>query len=228
MIPKQRVVSALEHREPDRVPTGENAVDYDAFRQATDKGETPDDMSDLPSPRIGYSGLIGNRLDLELIEHLARERPSWSIVLIGKVDSRRCEDEMDRLRGLRNVHFLGQKDVSDVPSYVAALDVGLLPYRVNVETTHISPLKMYEYFAAGLPVVSTRIPSAARRGDLVSLADGAAEFIDACDAALTEPQDEARARVSEASQNTWDHRVTQLTSIIAPMLQQKLDGGSRP
>jgi glycosyltransferase involved in cell wall biosynthesis len=122
---------------------------------------------------------------------------------------------------MSNVYFLGQKGQTEVADYVAALDVGLLPYELNIETENISPLKMYEYLALGLPVVSTAIPAALRHRDIVDVADCDAAFESLCQIALVdEGSDRIEERLSFAAENTWDHRVLELTEIISGVLHQ--------
>ena len=106
-----------------------------------------------------------------------------------------------------------------VASYVSGFDLGLLPYELNIETSHISPLKMYEYLASGLPIVSTAIPSAERKKDIIAVAHDANAFELECEAALSRDEERAvSARIDEASRNTWDHRIVELTNIICQKL----------
>jgi glycosyltransferase involved in cell wall biosynthesis len=192
----------------------ENAVDFEAFSRAAAGRRSPADLSSLPGPRLGYCGLIGQRLDLDLLIGIAEARPDWSLVLIGKVDDTDCADRLARLRALRNVHFLGQKAVGEVPDYIAGLDAGLLPYTLNLETENISPLKMYEYFAAGIPVVSTPIPAALRHSDFLDVGSGDDEFIRLCERALVPDDVARRCRTDHARANTWNNRVDLLRRLL--------------
>ena len=199
----------------------ENAVDLSEFDAAKSNAKPPQDLSNIPEPRIGYSGLIGKRLNLDLVAKLARRRTSWSFVFIGRVDRRECEKEISALENMSNVFFLGEKKAEEVADYIAALDVGLLPYELNVETEHISPLKMYEYLAVGLPVVSTAIPAALRHRDIIEVARNDSAFEYACQDALTTSNEKrTREGVRFAGNNTWDHRVTELTEIILDVLEK--------
>jgi glycosyltransferase involved in cell wall biosynthesis len=197
----------------------ENAVDLAAYTGARRDRRTPSDLAGIPAPRLGYSGLIGKRLDLDLLAGLAKARPDWSLVFVGRVDPTACESEMTALEALPNVHFLGERPAGDVPRYVVEFDVGLLPYAINQETVHISPLKMYEYLGAGLPIVSTDIPAARRMGHLVSIAGRPEEFVTACDRALEDDSAESvAARIEAASENTWDQRVAQIAALTRRQL----------
>ena len=193
----------------------ENAVDFDAFDAWRDNRAVPDDIAAIDSPRLGYCGLIGKRLNLDLIDRLAAAKPEYAIVLVGRVDERGCGEGLARLRAHENVHFLGEKPVNEVPAYVSSLDVGLLPYEINLETNNISPLKMYEYLAAGLPVISTAIPAAERQRDNVTICNTTDGFIDACRDALSNPNEDAvRQRLTFAERNSWDARVEEISLLI--------------
>lgn len=193
----------------------ENGVDTQAFGEAREKGRTPDDLQKIQSPRIGYCGLIGKRLDLDLLFQVAQSLPDCSLVLIGKIDSRECESDLSTLKSLPNVYFLGQKEPRQVPDYIVGLDVGLLPYALNTETFHISPLKMYEYMAAGIPTVSTDIPAARRQEDLVTVVKDGTEFVAECARALRSDSIEARdERIAQTVTHDWNNRVQEISTHI--------------
>lgn len=197
----------------------ENGVDIAPYDDRRDVPLLPDDLSNVSRPILGYCGLIGKRLDLDLLLELARSKPAWSLVLVGKVDERGCRGQLAALRELGNVHFLGEKPHETVPDYVSAIDLGLLPYRLNLETRNISPLKMYEYLAAGLPVVSTRIPAVERAAPMVSISDDASEFVSNCENLLdAEPVERRERRIQFARANTWEARVEQIWEILAGQL----------
>jgi glycosyltransferase involved in cell wall biosynthesis len=199
----------------------ENGVEPEEYERARMAKDEPDDLASIPHPRIGYSGLIGKRLDLALIKSIAVRRPTWSIVLIGKVDSRECESSLTELRALKNVHFLGEKPAAMVAAYIAGLDIGLLPYSINLETRHISPIKMYEYWAAGIPVVSTPIPAAIRNESAVHLAKDADGFLQFAESLLAEfsAQDSSRLR-DLARKNSWQSRVDEISRALHSRLDK--------
>ena len=196
----------------------ENAVDFESFARAQTKGIEPPDLATIRTPRIGYSGLIGKRLNFGLIRYLAKSRPDYSIVLIGDIDTRECEREISELKNLDNVHFLGRKAPEDVPAYIAGFTVGMLPYTINVENEHISPLKMYEYLALGLPIVSSSIPAARRNSTFVEIVADDEEFVDACDKVVCQAVHNVEERIRTASLNTWEHRIAQITDLVLPNL----------
>ncbi len=193
----------------------ENGVEPLEYENARQSGFEPGDLAAIAKPRIGYSGLIGNRLDLALIGDIARHRPQCSIVMIGKVDDRECAATLEGLRSLPNVHLLGEKPPTEVASYIAGFDIGLLPYAINLETEHISPIKMYEYWAAGIPVVSTAIPAARRHEFAVNVTDSRDEFISAIDRLINEPvKHDADRLVALANDNSWQSRVDHVASEL--------------
>ncbi|HEU4535304.1 MAG TPA: glycosyltransferase, partial [Polyangiaceae bacterium] len=130
-----------------------SAVEVEHFAKARRRPPAPADQAALPGPRLGFFGVIDERMDLALLEGVARARPHWHIVMVGPVVK---IDEADLPR-LPNVHFLGPKSYAELPGYVAGWDVALLPFAKNESTRFISPTKTPEYLAAGRPVVSTSI-----------------------------------------------------------------------
>ncbi|MDX2411776.1 MAG: glycosyltransferase [Woeseiaceae bacterium] len=193
----------------------ENGVEPGEYADARRAELEPDDLADVSKPRIGYSGLIGKRLDLELIREIALRRPDCSVVLIGKVDARECEEGLAALESLPNVYLLGEKPATEVARYVVGFDIGLLPYAINLETQHISPIKMYEYWAAGKPVVATSIPAAQRNRSAVNVAESHDEFHSMIDRILDAPNQEDPDRLIElAGRNSWQSRVDRVTAEL--------------
>ena len=130
-----------------------SGVDVAHFMKARNLGDTPPDNSSMRRPRLGYAGVVDERLDLELIDEAARQRPDWSFVMIGPV----VKISPASLPRRRNLHWLGMKNYSDLPHYFAGWDVAMMPFALNKSTRFISPTKTPEYLAAGKPVVSTSI-----------------------------------------------------------------------
>ncbi len=127
-----------------------------------------------------------------MLHALAVARPAWQFVFAGSVSDAGCVDELAALRALPNVHFHGLLPVEQVPQFTARCDVGLIPYRVNDETRAISSLKLYEFLAAGKPVVSARVPAAEEHADVVFIADSSVEaWITAIEAGLASGGDSA-------------------------------------
>ena len=191
-----------------------NAVDYDGYVHCNPR--KPDDMRNLRSPIIGYSGLIAARLDLELLRSAAEARPDWAYVFVGFVNDDQCQAQMKKLRELTNVHFLGQKPVDEVARYVHQFDVCMIPYTVNLRAAHASPLKLYEYAAASKPIVSTDFAAVRAFEGHVEIAHDKNEFLSACERSIT--IDPSAPQILEnrrfAARNTWTHRVEQISEII--------------
>lgn len=160
-----------------------SSVDAHHFRTARNGHASPSDQADIPGPRLGYYGVIDERLDLGLIRDIAAARPDWSFIFLGPV----VKISHDELPRAPNIHYLGQKSYAELPSYLSGWDVALMPFALNEATRFISPTKTPEYLAAGRPVVSTPITDVVRSyGDVpgVFIGEDAARFVDACAAAL--------------------------------------------
>ncbi len=137
-----------------------NVVDWEHFSQAFNPGPDPDDLKDIPHPRLGYIGVLSDfKVDFELLLNIATERPDWHIVLIGEEREGQHNATVQILKEMQNVHFLGYKKYEELPKYMRGLDVGLLPTLINQYTDSMFPMKYFEYIAAGLPVVATKIKS---------------------------------------------------------------------
>jgi len=192
------------------VPHG---VDYEHFAQAlNDNLPEPAELTAIPRPRLGFFGLLRDWVDLDLLAEVARRRPDWHVVLLG--DS---TVDLSPYRSLANMHFLGPKPYGELPAWCRGFDVGLIPFKLNPLTHAVNPIKLREYLAAGLPVVSTPLPEVARyaqveeEGDRcqvsdvsdartsawVSLADGPDAWTDALDAIVRE--EGVRCQVSGVS-----------------------------
>ena len=196
-----------------------NAVDYEAFSRALEDPTLPADLEALPRPRVGYVGAVNDKVDFALLSELARRHRDWSVVVVGPWAVRE-DANAPVLRQEPNVHFLGKQDVARVPHYIKGLDICLMPYKLDEWTRSIDPLKLYEYLAAGRPVVSTAIPAAQPFGAWISIAVEGDGFISAAETALA--QDSAAARVArraEASRHSWDSRVNVISEQLAAFLQ---------
>ncbi len=190
-----------------------HGVDVDHFARAFDPSTIiPEALRRLPRPIIGFIGLLADWVDLDLLRAIAQARPAWSFALIGK-----CSTDLAAIRDLPNVHLLGQKPFSALPAYCRGIDVGIIPFRISRLTQRANPLKLREYLAAGLPVVSTPMPEVARLAPLVHLAEGPAAFLTGIESALAEAQRDATARprraLSMASEG-WEARVEEISRLI--------------
>ena len=130
-----------------------SSVDVEHYRTARGQLPDPEDQRTIARPRIGFFGVIDERLDLELLERIASERPDWSLVMLGPV----VKIDPATLPKLPNIHYLGKKRYEELPAYLANWDVAMMPFALNESTRFISPTKTLEYLAGGKPVVSTMI-----------------------------------------------------------------------
>ena len=190
-----------------------NGVDYQGF--STPVAE-PADLASIPHPRIGYVGVIKKQLDLELLAKLAERMPEHSFVLVGPTQHAGAIGALlTRLESLPNVFRLGEKTVGELPGYMQHLDVGLLPYRMTAYTNNIFPLKLTEYLAAGLPVVSAPIRTVRDYEPTVSLAENHEQWVEAIKETLrTETGGKKGSRQALARQHDWDKLTAEIWSLI--------------
>ena len=198
-----------------------HAADVANFSRALDPDlPIPGDIASIPRPRLGVVGVHDERLDVDALEILARADPHWQIVLVGPMQPGDVDEA--RLRSLGNVHLLGGKPVAALPGYLKALDVALIPYKLNELSRNIFPLKLYEYLAAGLPVVAAALPELAPFTDVVSLAAQPADYPSLVREVLaTDTVGQHEARAAFAAENSWDRRVEEISALVEDMLATK-------
>lgn len=196
-----------------------HGVDHAKFATALDEHLViPEDLASLPRPRIGFFGTLRDFLDYDLIAHLAKARPSWTFALIGQ---ERCD--VSPIKGLQNVHRLGQKAHDELPAYCKGFDVGLIPYRIDNDVKFINPLKLREYLSAGLPVVSTDMPEVQPYAHLCHIAKTGDEMVAAIERALGEGTLAHRVARSETMKaETWQARVAAVTRTVDLVEMRKL------
>ncbi|WP_375512968.1 UDP-galactopyranose mutase [uncultured Nostoc sp.] len=193
-----------------------SSVDVAHFGQGRTLKEEPADQANIPHPRLGFFGVIDERMDIELLAGIAEARPDWHLVIIGPV----VKIDPAVLPQHENIHYLGGKDYKDLPAYLAGWDLAMLPFARNESTRFISPTKTPEYLAAGKPVVSTSIRDVMRPyGDLklVRIADTTEEFVAAAEQALQEdtPASAWLSRVDAVlEQTSWDRTWGSMMQLI--------------
>ena len=202
-----------------------SSVDVAHFARARNTPRDPADQSALARPRLGFFGVLDERLDIDLIAAVATMRPDWHMVFVGPV----VKIDPAKLPRLPNVHYLGSKEYAELPAYISGWDVALLPFARNEATRFISPTKTPEYLAAGRPVVSTSIRDVVRpygeRG-LARIADTPADFVAAVAAALTEPA-APRIRAADAflARMSWETTWAGMWDLVEEAVTQR--AGSR-
>lgn len=207
-----------------RVRAFPSSVDVDHFLKARGPIAEPADQASLPGPRLGYVGVIDERLDLELLGKVAAARPDWTFVMVGPV----VKIDPASLPTSANIHYLGSKSYSELPAYLSGWDVALMPFAINAATEFISPTKTPEYLAAGRPVVSTPITDVVRQyGSLegVSIASTHEDFVLACERMLKlelTPKATWRSEVELAlSQMSWSNVVREMSELMHSVLHAK-------
>lgn len=212
---------AKQHQHSD-VHAFPSSIDAAHFAQARELSEAPADQSLIPHPRLGFYGVVDERMDLALLDGVAQARPDWHFVIIGpvvKIDPATLPDRP-------NIHYLGSKSYQELPRYLAGWDVALLPFALNESTRFISPTKTPEYLAAGKPVVSTSIRDVVRpygEENLVQIADTMPEFVDAIATALEQNSTSEWLQRVDAflSQTSWDLTWQAMESLIERAIAAK-------
>jgi UDP-galactopyranose mutase len=181
-----------------------SSVDLEHFAAARQPGADPGDQYGIPRPRIGFFGVLDERLDRDLLSAIAERCPGWHFVLIGPV----AKIPADALPRAPNVHYLGPKPYALLPKYIAGWDAAMLPFARNEATRYISPTKTPEYLAAGKPVVSTSIADVVRpygENGLAWIADDPDDFVSALRQALCSRASEWLPRADAfLAGNSWD------------------------
>jgi GT2 family glycosyltransferase/glycosyltransferase involved in cell wall biosynthesis len=200
IVSAQRLYDKFERRGATPV-LARNAADFEFFRSSV---KPADLLKDTPRPVIGYFGAIAAWVDLHLIYEIAAARPQYSFVLIGQVFGR----DVSQLESLSNVYFLGNKQYQEMPQYLREFDVCMIPFLLNEITEATDPVKLYEYFSQGKPVVATQLSELEQCRDLLYLASDAEDFAEKLDDAIRERDPRlSERRIAFAASNTWQDRV---------------------
>jgi glycosyltransferase involved in cell wall biosynthesis len=188
-----------------------HGVDVEHFRKACEPDTAiPAEMKPIRKPIVGFFGLIADWVDLGLIRFLAESRPDWSFVLLGKVTT-----DAKIVEHVSNVHLLGSRPYQQLPGYAKAFDVAILPFAINELTLNSNPLKLREYLAAGLPVVSTAIPEAARLEGALRVGENCDEILAHLDSIIGSGKTGPQRSISlEMERESWDHKVEELSRIV--------------
>ncbi|AUD02496.1 glycosyltransferase family 1 protein [Spirosoma pollinicola] len=195
-----------------------SCIDYQHFEAARQKLPDPVDQRHLTGLRIGYSGVIDERLDLDLLKDIAERLPNWQFVLLGPV----VKIDPATLPQGPNLHYLGMKSYHELPAYFSNWDAALMPFAINEATRYISPTKTPEYLAAGLPVVSTSIRDVARTyggWDQVLIADSASVIEKALGQMIQYASTSDRTALDAFLQEqSWDNTWRQMQKLLEGQL----------
>ncbi len=192
-----------------------SSVNSTHFAKALTRENTHIAQINIPTPRLGFYGVIDERLDLKLIADLADANNSWQIIIVGPV----VKIDPASLPQRDNIHYLGQQPYESLPQFLAGWDVCLMPFALNESTRFISPTKVLEYMAAELPIVSTAITDVAiPYSDTVSIALNNEEFISACKAALSLSEKQKNISFAKmraiVSATSWEKTAASMIKLI--------------
>jgi hypothetical protein len=204
-----------------------SSVEAEHFRLRDPDGRRvseAEDQAELPHPRLGFYGVIDERLDLKIIDRLAEAHPEWQIVLVGPV----VKIDSVGLPRRTNLRYFGQRSYQELPRYLAGWDVCLLPFARNDATRFISPTKTLEYMAAELPIVSTPIRDVAEPyGEIVYLGDTPDEFVAACEEALGSSPEERAVRAQQMREvlagTSWDETASAIEKLLTAAVAGRTD-----
>jgi UDP-galactopyranose mutase len=208
-------VKRRHHSQVHAVPS---SVDVEHFALARSSREEPADQAQIPHPRLGYCGVIDERVDLGLIRDVAAARPEWQVVFVGPV----TKIDPASLPRAENIHYLGGRSYDELPAYLSGWDVALLPFAHNKSTRFISPTKTPEYLAAGRQVVSTSVRDVVRtfgESGLVRIADGADDFTRAIERCLDHDEPQRQAKVDRyLAMQSWDRTWARMQALMSRAL----------
>ncbi len=199
----------------DHVLYAPNVADTALFATALDEGPVDASLDSLPRPRLVFQGaIVATKLDLSLLAELARLRPEWSVVLVGPRGAGDPGGDLSALDRAPNIHFVGPRDAGDLPAVLRGADAGLIPYAINDLTRSVFPMKVYEYLAAGLPVLATPLPALEGVDGVARVVD-AAELIAAAERELELDDPQRRRQRSEAAAaHSWEARIEEIEAAL--------------
>lgn len=201
-----------------------NAADVEHIGRSCDPAtRVAPEIAGLPHPVIGYVGTMADWVDYDLLVEMAQAHPSWSLAFVGYVHARTDSQGISQLKALPNVHLLGQQPFARLPEFYHGFDVCIIPFHLTEHTQYSNPVKIYEYLATGLPVVTTDLAPAHEFRHLLRIAKSRAEFIGHVESALSVPDPKGRtARLEEAKRHTWDARVEQASALLDEALHARV------
>lgn len=219
----QSLYEAKRDRHPNVYPFP-SSIDKVHFGKARNLTTEPADQINIPHPRLGFFGVIDERMDIELLGEIAQARPDWHLVMIGPV----VKIDPATLPNYPNIHYLGGKSYQELPGYVGGWDIAMLPFARNESTRFISPTKTPEYLAAGKPVISTSIRDVVRpygENGLVKIADNVTDFVAAAEELMSQDFDSSgwlEKVDSFLAENSWDSTWRSMMQLIESAMSDRL------
>jgi glycosyltransferase involved in cell wall biosynthesis len=195
-----------------------NVADTGLFARALEPIPADPEMAGLPQPRIVFTGaIVATKLDVPLLAALARSQPQWSFALVGPVGPGDPRTDVSALRELPNIRLLGPRAYAQLPEVLCAADAGLIPYTRNPITESVFPMKVYEYLAAGLPVVATPLPALAGIAEVATApdAEGIARLLE--EALATDSPERRAARSRAAAAHSWERRLEEIATAVGAL-----------
>jgi glycosyltransferase involved in cell wall biosynthesis len=189
-----------------------HGVDYHHFAQAQDEClAIPEDTATLPGPVIGFFGLIESWIDLDLVDYLAKCRPQWTFLMIGRVAV-----PAEQLPRRNNIRFLGPRPYDSLPAYGKQFAASIIPYRLTQQVLHANPIKLREYLAMGKPVISVSTPEIDKYADVVAIAHSHEDFLARLDEAVSRPAsaEEDRRRMERVAAQGWESRLRDVLAVV--------------
>ena len=199
-----------------------SSIEKEHFSMARQITTDPPDQQGIPHPRIGFFGVIDERMNIELVGQIAEQRPDLHFVMIGPV----VKIDPASLPRPHNIHYLGGKTYQELPAYLSGWDIAIIPFALNESTKFISPTKTPEYLSAGKPVISTSITDVVQPygvNKLVSIADSPDEFITAIDMILAQEDTSKWMEQVDAflADNSWDNTWKKMLHHIIATYNEK-------
>ncbi len=199
-----------------------NVADVDLFARALQPGPVDAALQALPSPRIVFTGaIVSIKVDFDMVVALARLRREWSLVLVGPIGPGDPTTDVSPLRAEPNIHLIGHRPHDRLPEVLRGADVGLIPYLINRLTSSIFPMKVYEYLAAGVPVVATPLPSLQGVSGIATAADAAGIAAAIEQALAASGEQHRRERSEQASKHSWDKRLDEIGAAVLGAEQKR-------
>jgi glycosyltransferase involved in cell wall biosynthesis len=195
-----------------------NVADTALFARALEPGPVDPAIAALPRPRLVFQGaVVATKVDFDLLAEVATTRPDWSIVLVGPHGAGDPGSDLSAVRALPNIILVGRRDEHELPDVLRGSDVGLIPYKINPLTNSVFPMKVYEYLAAGLPVIATQLP-ALQGVDGVEAVTDAAGLVEAVEREIARDDPEQRLRRSAGARaHSWEARIDEIELALSAL-----------